>query len=177
MGASAARWAETFAYAEHWNEQTGRYEGLNQLSSVRADSDGVIVKPEVARAQIDAEYAKQSTAPPLDSIGVGVERGQGGQTVLGESGTLAPLTTNESELRKTHRYYGSVPLNTLQPGRDASTVATEIVRHLAGLVGADVTLTLHIEANVPTGIPEQIVRTVSENSGTLKFTTSEFEES
>lgn len=176
-GASAARWAETFAYAERWNEQAQRYEGLNQLSSVRVDSDGVIVKPEIARAQIEAEYAKQGDIPPLDSIGLGVERGTGDQGVLGESGTLAPLPKDDSASRKTHRYYGSVPLNTLQPGRDASTVATEIVRHLAGLIGADVTLTLHIEANVPNGIPEQVIRTVSENSGTLKFTTSEFEES
>ena len=42
-------------------------------------------------------------------------------------------------------------------------------------VGKAVTVTLHIEANVPTGAPDNVVRTVTENSRTLKFTTQGFE--
>ena len=40
---------------------------------------------------------------------------------------------------------------------------------LAGLVGADVTVTLEIGATLPGGASEQLVRTVTENSRTLKF--------
>ena len=36
--------------------------------------------------------------------------------------------------------------------------------------------TLEIEANIPDGAPEQVVRTVTENSRTLKFEVSGFEE-
>ena len=60
-------------------------------------------------------------------------------------------------------------------GRDASQIADEVIAHLAGLVGANVTVTLEIEAEIPDGAPEQVVRTVTENSQTLKFTNQAFE--
>ena len=60
-------------------------------------------------------------------------------------------------------------------GRDASQIADEVIAHLAGLVGANVTVTLEIEAEISDGAPEQVVRTVTENSKTLKFTNQAFE--
>ena len=60
-------------------------------------------------------------------------------------------------------------------GRDASQIADEVIAHLAGLVGANVTVTLEIEAEIPDGAPENVVRTVTENSQTLKFTNQAFE--
>ena len=50
-----------------------------------------------------------------------------------------------------------------------------MIAHLEGLLGADVELTLEIKANIPNGAPEQVVRTVTENSRTLKFVDSGFE--
>lgn len=55
-------------------------------------------------------------------------------------------------------------------GRDAGRIAEEVISHLAGLVGAEVTVTLEIDASIPGGAPEHVVRTVTENSRTLKFT-------
>jgi len=43
------------------------------------------------------------------------------------------------------------------------------------LVGAEVKVTLEIEAHMPNGVPEATVRTVTENSRTLKFDTQGFE--
>mgnify|MGYP000461959282 CR=1 FL=1 len=74
------------------------------------------------------------------------------------------------------RYHGSVSLDPTRAGRDASTIADEVIAHLSGLMGADVKVTLEIEANIPDGAPEQVVRTVTENSRTLKFEVSGFEE-
>ena len=56
-------------------------------------------------------------------------------------------------------------------GRDAGRAADEVISHLTALVGSEVTITLEIEAQVPNGIPENTVRTVTENSRTLKFDT------
>jgi hypothetical protein len=42
-------------------------------------------------------------------------------------------------------------------------------------VGAEVTVTLEIEATIPGGAPEQVVRTVTENGRRLKFTSGGFE--
>ena len=60
-------------------------------------------------------------------------------------------------------------------GRHASQIAEEVIAHIAGLVGANVTVTLEIEAEIPDGAPEQVVRTVTENGQTLKFTNQAFE--
>ncbi len=60
-------------------------------------------------------------------------------------------------------------------GRDASRIADEVIAHLGGLVGAKVTVTLEISADIPAGVPDHVVRTVTENSRTLKFTSQGFE--
>ena len=48
--------------------------------------------------------------------------------------------------------------------------------HLAGLPGAQVTITLEIEARIPEGAPDHVVRTVTENSRVLRFESFGFEE-
>jgi hypothetical protein len=69
-----------------------------------------------------------------------------------------------------------VELNPTRVGRDAGRIAEEVISHLAGLVGATVTVTLEIDADIPDGAPENVVRTVTENSRTLKFSSQGFEE-
>jgi len=44
------------------------------------------------------------------------------------------------------------------------------------MVGAKVTVTLEVETSIPSGAPDQVVRTVTENCNTLKFTSYGFEE-
>ena len=50
-----------------------------------------------------------------------------------------------------------------------------MIAHLAGLMGSTVTVTLEIEAEIASGAPDHVVRTVTENSRTLKFTSQGFE--
>ena len=73
------------------------------------------------------------------------------------------------------RYHGSVKLDPTHVGRDGGQVADEVIAHLAGPLGADVKLILEVEANIPDGAPEQVVRIVAENSRTLNFDDSGFE--
>jgi hypothetical protein len=73
------------------------------------------------------------------------------------------------------RYPGTVTLDPARVGRDASRIADELITHLTGLVGASVTVTLEIEAHVPAGVPDNVVRIVTENGRTLKFTSQGFE--
>ena len=76
---------------------------------------------------------------------------------------------------KAKRYHGSVRLDATRVGRDASQIADEVIAHLSSLLGADVKLTLEIEASIPDGTPEHVIRIVTENSRTLKFDDSGFE--
>jgi GDPmannose 4,6-dehydratase len=76
---------------------------------------------------------------------------------------------------KARRYHGGVALDPARVGRDAGRIAEEVIAHLQGLPGARVTVTLEIEADIPDGAPDQVVRTVTENGRTLKFTNQGFE--
>jgi hypothetical protein len=73
------------------------------------------------------------------------------------------------------RFHGSVRLDATRVGRDAGRIGDEVISHLTALVGSEVKVTLEIEAQVPNGVPENIVPTVTENSRSLKFDTQGFE--
>jgi hypothetical protein len=73
------------------------------------------------------------------------------------------------------RFYGSVKLNPVRLKRDVDQIADEVLQHLTGLVGADAKITLEIDIRVPTSIPENVVRTVTENSKVIGFHVKEFE--
>jgi len=60
--------------------------------------------------------------------------------------------------------------------KDSGEIAQAIVQHLASLIDADVTVTLEVQANMPGGAPDSVVRTISEKARTLKFDSSNFEE-
>ncbi len=66
-------------------------------------------------------------------------------------------------------------LDPARGGRDAGRIAEEVISHLAGLVGAEVAVTLETTGRVPDGVPEKVVRIVTENCRTLKFTNQGFE--
>lgn len=51
----------------------------------------------------------------------------------------------------------------------------EVISHLAGLAGTTVIATNQNRCGIPSGAPDHVVRTVTENSRTLKFTSQGFE--
>ena len=61
-------------------------------------------------------------------------------------------------------------------GRDAAKIAEEIVQHLTSMIGAEVEVTLEIQAHIPDGASPELVRTITENCRTLKFADHGFEE-
>jgi len=73
------------------------------------------------------------------------------------------------------RYHGTVILDSDRVGRDAGRIAEEIISHLVLQTGARVTVTLEIEAELPSGAGDSLVRTVTENARTLRFTNQGFE--
>ncbi|MCS6948493.1 MAG: hypothetical protein NZM12_12845, partial [Steroidobacteraceae bacterium] len=73
------------------------------------------------------------------------------------------------------RYHATVQLDPARVGRDAARVAEEVIAHLAGQPGAEIVVTLEIDARLPQGANEHTVRTVIENGTTLKFISHGFE--
>ena len=112
--------------------------------------------------------------PPVGGSPAGPTGERDGPTapgpVAGPTGTARACRRHQPK-----RFHGTVTLDATRVGRDASRIADEVIAHLAGLVGAKVTVTLEIEAEIPSGAPDHVVRTVTENSRTLKFTSQGFE--
>jgi hypothetical protein len=75
------------------------------------------------------------------------------------------------------RFHGVKTLDAKRVSRDADQIATEVLSHLVGLLGADVAVTLEVIAKIPEGVPDDVIRTVTENARTLKFDQHGFEES
>jgi predicted AAA+ superfamily ATPase len=154
---------DSFAYADDFDEKAGRYRGLRhgQLASFSPGSPkGLLVRPEVARQQLESEI-RAPTGPTKD--------------VQKPDGPGPDLEPPQPPKHGPRRFHGSVTLDPTRVGRDAGRVADEIVSHLTGLMGSTVKVTLEIEAEMPSGAPDQVVRTVTENCRTLKFTSQGFE--
>lgn len=76
---------------------------------------------------------------------------------------------------KPKRFHATVKLDSSRIGRDAGRIAEEIIQHLTVLPDSTVEVIMEIQAEVPSGVPENVVRTVTENCRTLKFTNQGFE--
>lgn len=162
---------ESFALAEGYDEGASRYLGLQYGRSIRApepESPALLVKTEAARAQIERERRPE---PPPGPGPTPPGHGPGPQPP-----GPGPKPPEPPKQARPTRYHGSVTLDSTRVGRDASRVAEEVIAHLTGLVGADVRVTLEIQADIPGGTPETVVRTVTENGRALKFGSQGFEE-
>lgn len=87
-----------------------------------------------------------------------------------------PRLSGDIDLNYVGVVSSTVSIDPLRSGRDAGRIAEEVIRNLSGLVGANVQVTMEIQAEVPEGIPEDRQRIVNENCRTLKFRNFGFEE-
>jgi predicted AAA+ superfamily ATPase len=180
-GAAELLWNENFAYATGWDEPKERYLSLTagKHISVTLSSQSLIVKPEVAQRQIDADTAAvittTQTPQPNNSESGEEKTGDKKQGTGEKTGTYDPLPTSSHPVPP-KRFYGSIKLDALRLRRDAGQIADEVIQHFTSLVGAEVEITLEIQVNIPNGMPANVVRTVTENCRVLKFTSQEFEE-
>ena len=162
---------ESFAYADSYDDVAQRYRALRcgggRLAMSPDNLDGLLVKPEVALRQ------QTSEAPTSEQSQSEASSHQPFSAAPGSASVKPGIETSRSP----RRFHGSVTLDSKRVGRDAGRIADEVIAHLEGLIGAEVTVTLEIEANIPGGAPDNVVRTVTENSRVLKFSDQGFEES
>jgi hypothetical protein len=115
-----------------------------------------LVKPEVALKQLDAE------APPPGGNNGGTKP-EGAEPEGGEEGgSGAGVSPKMEAAPRPRRYHGTVSLDPTRVGRDAGRIADEVIAYLEGLVGSTVSVTLEIEAEIPAGAPDQVVRVAIE---------------
>ena len=155
-----------FAYAEGYDEAKNCYESLHvtgtNLVPIVFDEASVLMKAEAAKRQLDQDADRS---------------GEGAATSLplGNGGDPAAPVARASAAQTTRRFFGSIDLNPDRLGRDAVSIADEVLIQLNALPGARVRVTLEIEATHPHGFGETVRRVVEENCRTLKFKDGKFE--
>jgi predicted AAA+ superfamily ATPase len=165
-GVSLLTWEQdAFAIADDFDESEGRYRGLRGGQVVTlpdADVSALLVRPDVARRQMTQERPSDQE-PDVETVEVTNDEREPGRV------------SRETAPSRPTRYHGTVEIGADRVGRDAGRVAEEVIAHLAGLVGANIKVTLEIEAELGEGASEQVVRIVTENATTLKFKSQGFE--
>ena len=152
-----------FAYATGVKDD-GSYRGLalGQLVEPYFDDSELIVKPETAAEELAAQQPAQQIHQPGPSPEA--------------ASPLSEAAVTPAAPQPKARYYGRVALDPQRVNRDAGCIVEEVIQHLTSLTDTQVKITLEISARRPTGFDEATVRTISENSLTLKFDEHGFEE-
>jgi len=167
-GVKLLTWShDAFAFADGYDEVAGRYRGLRggvMLALADAHAPGLLVKPELASRQMAVEQA----AVPSNF-------GPSGPSTATAAGAAPTPGAPPPAAARLKRFHGTVVLDATRVGRDASRIGEEVIAHLSGLVGTRVTVTLEIAAEIPDGASDNVVRTVTENARTLRFTSQGFE--
>jgi hypothetical protein len=152
-----------FAYAERWEETTGKYLGLAidhaSGAMIVIDGDSVIIKPDIAETHRPAPA--QPADPTPGTPPSNTPSGPGGQPT--ETSPTPPVERNPT------RFSGTVMISPERPARDMHQIVEAIVEQLTTLPGSKVTLRLEIDAEVPNGLDRAKVRTLVENANTLGF--------
>ena len=180
-GLALTTWrTESFAYAEGFDEEKERYNGLSCMKSlfIAPDDPGLLGKPDVADQQIEAETVPEATEEgetelledpsSPEQMSIALEEGP----AAGTATMATPVVPEEKQMK---RFHGTVELDAERTGRDAGKISEEVIAYLAAHPGAKVTVTLEITAELPDGASEHTIRTVTENARTLKFGTHGFE--
>lgn len=164
-----------FAYAEG-RDSDGKYVDLHLNKPLIGSPalTGWLVKVEVARAQLEAEAeARRQKATEKEGIEltppITIRDGGAGQTTIEKVVPTPPA-------RETRRYYATADLDPLRIASGAAQIDDEILRSLAALPGARVSVSLEIDVDVPNAIPDDVIRAVRMNSEILKLRIFDFEE-
>lgn len=172
---------DTFAYADSYDAAADRYRGLEagRRPIVQLNSNSLVVKPEIAAEQIEKASASAAATSSASSGGsAGTATGHSGAGTTGTGAATAQGTSTVAlKAPGVRRLHGSATVSATRMSRDVDLIASSVVQHLVGLLDAKVKITIEIDAELPSGAPENVVRTVTENCRTLKFESHGFEES
>lgn len=157
-----------------------RYVDLKWNQSIFSfNSTDLLVKPAVAKAQIEKENSVPSQTGESSGNGAGCS-GSAGQST---SSSGASGSTNDgaggsstSPVHSNKHFFMSADVDPVRVNKVVSTYVDEIIRHLMQVDGTTIELKLDVDVIAPGGIPASTVRTVSENCKTLKITDFGFDD-
>ena len=150
-----------FAYATGKSPE-GYHTGLvlRTLGTVYFDERSLLVHPEhvVAPPEVKVEVTSKEGTKTSDG---------GGKTVREKPEPVEKVIS---------RYYGRVAVDAQRVNKEMGLIVEEVIQRLTSQVGCEVEITIEIKARKADGFEESTIRTLSENSRTLKFEHYGFEE-
>jgi hypothetical protein len=159
------------AYSTGKSEQ-GHHTGLvfRSLGSIYFDDTSILVHPDHVVVKEEPELCPRCKRPLLECICEAPPK-------------LCPKCQNPIDEctcgeppKVLSRYYGRVEIDPQRANKDMGLVVEEVIERLTSQIGCEVEITLEISAKRPEGFDESTIRTISENSRTLKFEHYGFEE-
>ncbi|WP_409330381.1 Swt1 family HEPN domain-containing protein [Trujillonella humicola] len=167
----------TFALAAGFDESAGRFVDLRLPGDsvpLAVTGTTLLVQPAAALAQRAKDEAERTLeadtetprtdGTPTGQSGTGTGTGTWGTTGQAPGSTPAPKT----------RFFGVHQLDPQKYGKDFAVVVDEVLQRLTA-AGAQLEVRLEISATKAEGFSDDVVRTVSENAGTLRFEQAGFE--
>ena len=149
-----------FAYAENWNSDESKYEGLTTHQApnlfVEVNSDSVIVRSEVAKTEIKKNEPSENANEPGPIDGDGNVEPDGTET-------------QKEPIQLPKRFVGTVMIDPIRSLNEFPHIVAEIVEKLTTSPGATVEMKLQIEASLPKGIDDTSKRILIENASALGF--------
>ncbi len=172
--AGVGRLDAPIAYATGKHSE-GYYTGVlfRQLGQVYFDEHSLLVHPE----HIISPPEAKTPEPQSVEFRNGRQKPDHmtGDTTSLHGGAVEPEPQVQLQTPTPTRYYGRVTVDAQRVNKDIGLIVEEVIQRLTSQVGCNVEITLEISARKPDGFDENAVRTISENSRTLKFEQFEFE--
>jgi predicted AAA+ superfamily ATPase len=148
------------AYGQH----EGKFDGFKFGDpNVQLDDTLLLIEPEAAKAY-EAAIPPAVAAPQVSPGSTGPAQ---------TSVTQAPVEAVTTP--RVHSFHGTVAINAPTAKMRLVQVAEEVISVLASDPGADVKVSVEIQASFPSGASDQTKRTVTENAHTLGFKNADWE--
>lgn len=168
-GVSMPSWEEeSFAFADSLDAEGGLFAGLKAGEPVDLDdkTKGLLVKAEAAALQLaPLDVSDETTGKASEETSEDEPKAQPKDVLLGSdeihlsSNGTHGKTRDGTELRSLHE---SITLNSKQAAHEAGRITQELIDHLSGQTGAELTVTLEVKAHLPDGVDEELARVVME---------------
>jgi len=159
ISGALARADAKYAIADCFDDMKSEYVGLKlgKLVEINLNSEMVLVRREVADAQLAKETPRRPEQPGGDGDGTKVQ---------------PPRVDARPRPR---RFYAKIALDPNRPTPQVSNIAQSILSELDRVRGTKLTLTLDIDAEATEGFPEDVESVVRDNAASLRITDFGFE--
>lgn len=164
---------EYFAFASAIDGS--RYVDLKYNKAMHSiEHSGYLVKIDTARKQISEDSERFGTEPPGVAVTeeTGIRNGEGWGVAISPEpstgGRTMGVVEPSGEQSKKMGFHMSADLDITRINRDVRRLVEEIIVHLTSTDKCKVRITLEVTADAEEGFSTETIRTVSENSRTLK---------